>query len=119
MLFLSHANPEDNLVTSWLALQLAREGYAVWCDLTKLLGGEAFWDDIQAAIEQRAAKFLYVLSRASNTKDGALAELMVARDVEKKLKLHDFIIPLHIDDLCGPSKPHPRGRKRGGVAGAR
>ena len=99
MLFLSHANPEDNLVTSWLALQLAREGYAVWCDLTKLLGGEAFWDDIQAAIEQRAAKFLYIVSRASNIKDGALAELMVARDVEKKLKLHDFIIPLHIDDL--------------------
>jgi hypothetical protein len=99
MLFLSHANPEDNLVTSWLALQLAREGYAVWCDLTKLLGGEAFWDDIQAAIEQRTAKFLYVLSRNSNTKDGALAELTVARDVERKLKLRDFILPLHIDDL--------------------
>jgi hypothetical protein len=99
MLFLSHANPEDDLVTSWLALQLAREGYAVWCDLTKLLGGEAFWDDIQEAIEYRTAKFLYVLSRKSNIKEGALAELTVARDVEKKLKLRDFIIPLHIDDL--------------------
>jgi hypothetical protein len=99
MLFLSHANPEDNLVTSWLALQLAREGYAVWCDLTKLLGGEVFWDDIQEAIEYRTAKFLYVLSRNSNRKDGALAELTVARDVEKKLQLRDFIIPLHVDDL--------------------
>jgi hypothetical protein len=99
MLFLSHANPEDDLVTSWLALQLAREGYAVWCDLTKLLGGEVFWDDIQTAIEHRTAKFLYVLSRHSNRKDGALAELTVARDVEKKLQLRDFIIPLHIDDL--------------------
>ena len=78
MVFLSHANPEDDLVTSWLALQLAREGYAVWCDLTKLLGGEAFWDDIQTAIEHRSAKFLYVLSRNSNRKDGALAELTVA-----------------------------------------
>jgi len=99
LLFLSHANPEDDQVTSWLALQLAREGYAVWCDLTKLLGGEAFWDDIQAAIERRTAKFLYVLSRNSNSKDGPLAELTVARDVEKKLQLRDFIIPLHIDDL--------------------
>ncbi len=99
ILFLSHANPEDDQVTSWLALQLAREGYAVWCDLTKLLGGEAFWDDIQAAIERRTAKFLYVLSRNSNSKDGPLAELTVARDVEKKLQLRDFIIPLHIDDL--------------------
>jgi len=99
MLFLSHANPEDDLVTGWLALQLAREGYAVWSDLTKLLGGEAFWDDIQAAIEYRTVKFLYVLSRSSNSKDGPLAELTVARDVERKLKLRDFIIPLHIDDL--------------------
>jgi hypothetical protein len=32
MLFLSHANPEDDLVTGWLALQLAREGYGVWSD---------------------------------------------------------------------------------------
>jgi hypothetical protein len=99
MLFLSHANPEDDLVTGWLALQLAREGYAVWCDLTKLLGGEAFWDDIQEAIEYRTAKFLYVLSKNSNSKDGPLNELTVARDVERKLKLRDFIIPLHIDDL--------------------
>lgn len=99
MLFLSHANPEDDLVTGWLALQLAREGYPVWCDLTKLLGGEAFWDDIQAAIEYRTAKFLYVLSRNSNSKDGPLAELTVARDVERKLGLRDFIIPLHVDDL--------------------
>jgi hypothetical protein len=99
VLFLSHANPEDDLVTGWLALQLAREGYAVWCDLTKLLGGEAFWDDIQEAIEYRTAKFLYVLSRNSNSKDGPLAELTVARDVERKLKLRDFIIPLHIDHL--------------------
>ena len=39
-LLLSHANPEDNEFTLWLALQLANGGYRVWCDLTKLLGGE-------------------------------------------------------------------------------
>ncbi|HET6179083.1 MAG TPA: hypothetical protein VFE61_19295 [Candidatus Sulfotelmatobacter sp.] len=39
-LLLSHANPEDNEFTLWLALQLANDGYRVWCDLTKLLGGE-------------------------------------------------------------------------------
>lgn len=37
--FISHAYPEDNQFTLWLALRLAREGYPVWCDLTKLLGG--------------------------------------------------------------------------------
>jgi len=42
MVFLSHARPEDNVFTRWLALQLANEGYPLWCDLTKLLGGEAY-----------------------------------------------------------------------------
>ena len=37
-LLLSHANPEDNEFTLWLALQLANHGYKVWSDLTKLLG---------------------------------------------------------------------------------
>ena len=33
-LLLSHANPEDNEFTLWLAFQLANEGYRVLCDLT-------------------------------------------------------------------------------------
>lgn len=98
-LLLSHANPEDNEFTLWLALQLANEGYRVWCDLTKLLGGEVFWDNIEDVIKTRAAKVLYILSRASNAKDGPLKELHFAQGVAKKEKLNDFVIPLHIDDL--------------------
>ena len=67
-LLLSHANPEDNEYTPWLALQLTNEGFRVWCGLTKLLGGEVFWDDIEAVIQTRTAKVLYVLSRTSNGK---------------------------------------------------
>ncbi len=99
MVFVSHANPEDNEFTLWLSLQLAREGYPVWCDLTKLLGGEAFWKDIEHAIRERTTKFLYVLSRVSNEKPGPLDELQVARNVERDHGLHDFIVPLLIDDL--------------------
>ncbi len=98
-LLLSHANPEDNEFTLWLALQLANEGYRVWCDLTKLLGGEVFWDNIEEVIKSRAAKVLYVLSRTSNAKDGPLKELHFAQGVAKQEKLKDFVIPLHIDDL--------------------
>ncbi|MGI8744436.1 MAG: toll/interleukin-1 receptor domain-containing protein [Bryobacteraceae bacterium] len=99
MLFLSHANPEDNEFTLWLALQLAKEGYPVWCDLTKLLGGERFWTDIEKAIRQRTGKFLYVLSATSNEKDGPRRELQLAQSIERTEKLSDFIIPLHIDAL--------------------
>ncbi len=98
-LLLSHANPEDNEFARWLALQLANEGYRVWCDLTKLLGGEVFWDNIEEVIKTRAAKVLYVLSRTSNAKDGPLKELHFAQGVAKREKLKDFVIPLHIDDL--------------------
>jgi len=97
MLFLSHANAEDNLFTRWLSLRLAREGYPVWCDLTKLLGGEDFWRDVEAALRDRTAKFLFVLSKTSNQKQGTLDELALARKVGKQLQ--DFIIPLRIDDL--------------------
>src|SRR5205814_10155783 len=42
--FVSHANPEDNTFALWLTLRLGEMGVKVWCDLTKLIGGETFWD---------------------------------------------------------------------------
>jgi hypothetical protein len=99
MVFLSHANPEDNEFTLWLALQLATEGYPVWCDLTKLLGGEDFWKDAEHAIRERTIKFLCVLSKTSNVKIGPLQELQVAQNVMRDNNFQDFIIPLLIDDL--------------------
>jgi TIR domain-containing protein len=99
MVFVSHANPEDNEFALWLSLQLAREGYPVWCDLAKLLGGEDFWRDAEAAIRERTAKFLYVLSRTSNDKEGPLGELQIAKNVQRDDGLRDFVIPVLIDDL--------------------
>jgi TIR domain len=99
MLFVSHANPEDNPFALWLTLRLAADGYPVWCDLTKFLGGEDFWKDAETAIRTRTCKYLYVLSRTSNTKDGPRNELQVAANVAKANSLHDFIIPVHVDDL--------------------
>jgi hypothetical protein len=98
-LFLSHANPEDKEFTLWLALQLAGEGYPVWCDLTNLLGGEEVWSDIEKAIRQRTLKFIYVVSKTSNTKRGPLKELTVAENVARDSGLEEFIIPVLIDDL--------------------
>ena len=99
MIFVSHATPEDNDFTYWIVSQLAQLGYPVWCDLTKLLGGEIFWEDSEQAIRQRTIKFLYVLSKASNNKNGPLMELRVAHNVSRCEQLRDFIVPLWIDDL--------------------
>jgi hypothetical protein len=97
---LSHAY-EDNQFTRWLALQLARNGYHVWCDLTELLGGESFWHDIEALIRTGCIKFIYVLSRNSNQGQGRgfWKELDLADAQSKVNKMPDFIIPVAIDDL--------------------
>ena len=97
--FLSHARPDDDVFTQWLALQLAKSGYEVWCDLTKLLGGEKFYPNIESIIRGGTAKFLFILSRASNQKDGPLEELQVAKNTARSNGIEDFIVPLHLDDL--------------------
>jgi len=99
LVFISHANPEDNEFTRWLGLQLTREGYRIWSDVTKLIGGESFWADIEEAIRNHTIKFLFVLSRVSNTRQGVLDELHLAKTVSKVASIRDFIIPLRVDDL--------------------
>jgi hypothetical protein len=99
MLFVSHAAPEDNEFARWLALQLGKEGFPVWCDQTKLLGGEPFWEEIEQAIRVRTRRFLFVQSRNSNQKDGPLDELALAKTVGKQLGDTHFIIAIRIDDL--------------------
>ena len=97
MLFISHATPEDNQFAMWLALRLAAEGYPVWCDLTKLIGGEPFWREIESAVRERSCRFLFVLSKHSNANEGTRDELEVAATVRKQLEDDHFIIPLRVD----------------------
>jgi len=47
IVFISHANPEDNDFAWWLAAQLMNAGYKVWCDLENLIGGEDFWCELE------------------------------------------------------------------------
>ncbi len=97
MIFVSHATPEDNEFSRRLALRLAKEGYPVCCALTKLLGGEDFWLNIEDAIRTKTTKFVFVLSRSSNKKQGVLQEFAVAKQLARNRQ--DFIIPVPIDDL--------------------
>ncbi len=99
MLFVSHAAPEDNEFARWLALQLGKEGFPVWCDQTKLLGGEPFWEEIEQAIRIRTRRFLFVQSRHSNRKDGPLDELALAKTIGKQVGDTHFITAIRTDDL--------------------
>lgn len=99
LVFISHANPEDNDFTLWLAGRLTSHGYLVWSDLTKLVGAEVFWRDIEEAIRVHAAKTVVVLSRAAQEKEGVLDEVHLAVTVERSQKIKEFVIPVRIDDV--------------------
>ena len=98
MLFLSHAW-EDFEFTKWLALKLASEGYGVWSDVTQLLGGENWPKEINEALQSRTCRFLFVLSKYSNTRPDPLGELETARKVMKREGFENFIKPLKVDDI--------------------
>lgn len=99
LIFVSHANPEDNSFAAWLCGKLAIAGYQAWSDVTKLVGGELFWNDIEEAIRYHAAKCIVVLSRLSQTKDGVLDEIDLAVRVERTQSIGNFVVPIRIDDL--------------------
>ncbi len=104
-IFISHATPEDNEFTIWLASRLELLGYKVWIDKKELLGGEVFWDDIEDAIKNKATKVLMVYSEnisdknnAGQIKPGIQKEVDLSAEVVKNNpELKDFLILLHID----------------------
>lgn len=98
LIFISHATPEDNDFVFWLGARLASAGYKVWSDVTKLIGGEVFWDDIEDAIRHSSIKVISVLSGAAINKGGFKNELSLALLVERSEQIKDFVVPVKLDD---------------------
>ena len=99
LVFISHANPEDNEFASWLGTRLTAAGYEAWTDVLNLKGGEPFWRDIGTVIKEEAAVVVIALSRASYQKDGVLNEIALAVNTGRQLNKQQFIIPIRLDDL--------------------
>lgn len=57
-LFISHANPEDNVFTLWLGAKLTARGYEVFADVLRLRGGNDWERILETAIRDKSAKFL-------------------------------------------------------------
>ena len=100
-IFISHATPEDNEFTIWLASRLEMLGYKVWIDKNELLGGERFWPTIQKAID--ASKKVLLVYSVNITREGILKsgierEFEYANSVANSKGYSDFVIPLHIDN---------------------
>jgi len=98
-LFINYAT-EDWHLAEWLTRRLTAEGYRVWCDRFKLLGGESYPKDIDKAISKDTFRLLALLSRFSKTKDNPLKERTKALNVGKAVGIPDFLIPLNVDGLA-------------------
>jgi hypothetical protein len=94
-IFLSHATPEDNDFSKWLAAKLILAGYHVWHDLDYLKGGDSFWSKIENVIRNETFRFIAIVSNNSFEKDGVRMEWNLAATVEKQIP--GFIIPVRID----------------------
>lgn len=96
-LFVSYAT-EDAALAEWLTLKLTGAGYRVWCDRVKLLGGESYPRNIDAAIEMRSFRMLALTSRSSKSKDNPVKERTKALALGRQ-RNEDFLIPLRVDDI--------------------
>ncbi len=97
-IFISYAT-EQSALCDWLARRLAAEGYAVWYDRLKLLGGENWPSDIDEAINQRTFRMLALLSQASMKKPNPQGEWLKGTAIGSQLGIEDFVIPLNTEGL--------------------
>ena len=104
IIFISHATPEDNDFTVWLASRLQADGFEVWIDKHALIGGEKFWQEIDLTIRNKAVKVLLVYSQnicvqkqPGKLKLGIEKEKSLAESVASTDALKDFVILLNID----------------------
>ncbi|OHB78202.1 MAG: hypothetical protein A2Z25_13405 [Planctomycetes bacterium RBG_16_55_9] len=96
-IFISYAW-EDAHLAEWLSLKLTAQGYKVWCDQIKLLGGESYPSDIDNAIKNNTFRVLALLSKHSVLKTNPKKERTLALNIARERKV-DFLIPLNVDGL--------------------
>jgi len=96
-LFISYAI-EDLTLATWLARKLAAQGYAVWFDQLKLLGGEPWPQSIDEAIKNRTFRMLALMSAASIHKQNPSKERTLGLAIGRQRELEDFLITLKVDD---------------------
>jgi hypothetical protein len=101
-LFISHANPEDNVFTLWLGAKLSAAGYEVWADVLKLVAGQDWQRILEEALRNRAVKVLMVGTPTAVEKQGVRNEIQIASDTAKAINDKEYIIPLRLKEYNAP-----------------
>ena len=96
-LFISYA-PENLVLADWLAKRLTAEGYLVWCEHLKLLGGDKFPHDIEKAIKNQAFCIVALYSQPSLAKPDLILQRSIALSLIEE-RQEDFLIPIDVDGI--------------------
>ena len=96
-LFISSV-PEDRVLAEWLTRRLTAEGYLVWYEWSKLLGGETYPDDVDDTIKNRTFRVLGLYSRASLRNLEVMRQRSLALNIANE-RNQDFLIPLNVDGV--------------------
>ncbi len=70
----------------------------MWCDRTKLLGGESYPLDIDFAIKNSTFRVIALLSKHSIAKPNPVKERTLALSIGRERSI-DFLIPINVDGL--------------------
>ena len=96
-IFISSVN-EDRVFADWLTRKLTSEGYLVWSEWFKLLGGETYFNDVNEAIKNRTFRFLGLYSQVSLTHPEVMRQRSLALDIAGERE-QEFLIPLDLDGV--------------------
>jgi hypothetical protein len=96
-LFLSFA-PGDRIFAEWLTRKLTAEGYLVWCESYKLLGGERYPKDVNRAIKNDTFRMIALYSNASLANAEVMRQRALGFNIAEEREL-DFVIPIRLDEL--------------------
>jgi hypothetical protein len=96
-LFLSFA-PADRIFAEWLTRKLTAEGYLVWCESYKILGGERYPNDVNSAIKNETFRMIALYSNASLVNAEVMRQRALALNIGEDRGI-DFVIPIRLENF--------------------
>lgn len=96
-LFVSFAQ-EDGALADWLTRKLTAEGYLVWTERFKLLGGEVYPENVDEAMKHRTFRVIGLYSQASLQNPEVMRQRTTALNIGNERE-EDFLIPLNVDGV--------------------
>lgn len=96
-LFINFA-PADRIFAEWLTRKLTAEGYLVWCESYKILGGERYPNDVNHAIKNDSFRMISIYSSASLANAETMRQRALALNIADEQKI-DFLIPLKLENF--------------------